>query len=130
MRSAAWLAALSWVGAISSTLRRSASRAPGTGRAGGDAGNDGGVGFEGQSEAEDVNRAILRERKADLADTPGEREQRHVVIVALSSEEPEKGSAAARWRSRMEWICSGWACWRRQPRHSRFARRGRCGPGR
>ena len=77
------------------------------GSAGDDAGDDGGIGFEGKSEAEDVNVAALSEGKSDLAHAPGEREQGHVVVVALRSEEPEKGSAAVRWRSRMEWICSG-----------------------
>lgn len=55
----------------------------GNGERGSDTGDDGGVRLERKCEAEDVNGSALREREADLADSPGEREQRYIVIVAL-----------------------------------------------
>ena len=51
------------------------------GRVGAEAGDDGGVGLQRQLEAEDVDGATLVEGQADLADAPGEREQRHIVKV-------------------------------------------------
>ena len=55
----------------------------GNGQRGRDAGDDRGVGRQGQLQAEDGNGAALREGQADLAHSPGEREQRDIVVVAV-----------------------------------------------